>query len=239
MPLEAEVWLQFIWNSAIEGKGGSFSNYLEDVFTPHDQGTDRAIETELAKPVHSSNLLPAFTLQNLQQEINKLKTRKAPGMDNITPHMLKELPKEGLIKLLHIYNAVVRCSYWPANFKSTQIIMVLKPGKDPTDVTSYCPKSLLSSISKILEMLLSRQIYIDTDLNTWVPYHQFGFRKAHSTIQQSHRITHTINTALEQKQYCTTALLDVSQAFDKVWHPGLLYKIKQLLPIGYSPLLKS
>ena len=105
-------------------------------------------------------------------------------MDNITPHMLKEIPKEGLIKLLHIYNAFVRFSYWPANFKSAKIIMDLKPGKDPTDVTSYRPISLLSSISKILEKLVSRQIYIDTDLNTWVPYHKFGFRKAHSTIQQ-------------------------------------------------------
>ena len=86
-------------------------------------------------------------------------------MDNITSQMLKELPKEGLIKLLHIFNAVVRCSYWPTNFKSAQIILVLKPGKDPTDVTSYRPISLLSTISKTLQKLLSRQIYIDTDLN--------------------------------------------------------------------------
>jgi len=92
-------------------------------------------------------------------------------MDNITSQMLKELPKEGLIKLLLIFNAVVRCSYWPANFKSAQIILVLKPGKDPADVTSYRPISLLSTISKTLEKLLSRLIYSDTDLNNWIPDH--------------------------------------------------------------------
>jgi len=112
---------------------------------------DPAIETELAKPVPSTTSLTALTLQKLQQEINKLKTRKALGMDNITSQMLKELPKEGLIKLLHIFNAVIRCSYWPTNFKSAKIILVLKPGKDPTDVTSYRPISLLSTISKTLE----------------------------------------------------------------------------------------
>jgi len=63
-----------------------------DVFTPHDPELDQGIETALAKPVHSTTRLPAFTLQNLQQEIIKLKTRKAPGMDNITSQMLKELP---------------------------------------------------------------------------------------------------------------------------------------------------
>ena len=36
----------------------------------------------------------------------------------------------------------------------------------------------------------------------------------------------------------TAAFLDVSQAFDKVWHPGVLYKIKQHLPT-FFPILKS
>jgi hypothetical protein len=160
-------------------------------------------------------------------------------MDNISPQMLQQLPKEGLLKLLHIYNAVVRCNYWPADFKAAQIILVLKPVKDPTDVASYRPIILLYTMSKLLEKLISRQIAIDTDPNTWMPNHQFGFRKGHSTLQQCHRITHTVNIALERKQYCTAAFLDVSQAFDKVWHPGLLYKLKQRLPISYFPLLQS
>jgi hypothetical protein len=41
------------------------------------------------------------------------------------------------------------------------------------------------------------------------------------------------------RQYCTAVFLDVSQAFDKVWHPGLLFKIKRLLPLKYFNLLKS
>jgi hypothetical protein len=32
---------------------------------------------------------------------------------------------------------------------------------------------------------------------------------------------------------------DIAQAFDKVWHPGLLYKIKRLFPTNYYNLLKS
>ena len=81
----------------------------------------------------------------------------------------------------------------------------------------------------------------NTDVNphSWIPQHQFGFRRSHSTIQQCHRIADTINKALENHQYCTAVFLDVSQAFDKVWHTGLLYKIKQTLPPGYFHLLKS
>jgi hypothetical protein len=71
-----------------------------------------------------------------------------------------------------------------------------------------------------------------------MPHHQFGFHRAHSTIQQCHRITHTILKALSNKEYCTLVFLDVSQAFDRVWHPALLHKIKKHLP-SFFPLLKS
>jgi hypothetical protein len=58
-------------------------------------------------------------------------------------------------------------------------------------------------------------------------------------VQQCHHITDFINKAKENQQYCTAAFLDVSQAFHKVWHPGLLFKIKRILPSNYCNLLKS
>jgi hypothetical protein len=45
--------------------------------------------------------------------------------------------------------------------------------------------------------------------------------------------------ALENKQYFSVAFLDISQAFDKVWRTGLLYKLGLFLPLNYFMLLKS
>jgi hypothetical protein len=47
------------------------------------------------------------------------------------------------------------------------------------------------------------------------------------------------NKALENKQYCSAAFLDISQTYDKVWHIGLLYKLRQSLPLNYFLILKS
>jgi len=58
-------------------------------------------------------------------------------------------------------------------------------------------------------------------------------------IQQCHRITDIINKAFKEHKYCSAVFLDVSQAFDKVWRQGLLFKIKQTLPSGYLNILKS
>jgi len=38
--------------------------------------------------------------------------------------------------------------------------------------------------------------------------------------------------------YCTAAFLDVSQAFDKVWHAGLLHKIKSCFPANLYAIIK-
>ena len=45
--------------------------------------------------------------------------------------------------------------------------------------------------------------------------------------------------SLEEKKLCTAAFLDIQQAFDRVWHDGLLYKLKATFPTSCYRLLKS
>ncbi|VVC41489.1 Reverse transcriptase domain [Cinara cedri] len=48
-----------------------------------------------------------------------------------------------------------------------------------------------------------------------------------------------IAASLETKKYCSGLFLDVAQAFDTVWHDGLLFKLKKIFPAPYYLLLKS
>jgi hypothetical protein len=101
--------------------------------------------------------------------------------------------------------------------------------------------SLSPITSKVFEKLLLQRLHPTVENNRLIPYHQFGFSQRHSTIlvEQMHRIVQKINEALETNQYCSAAFLDISQAFDKVWHTGLLYKLRQSLPLNYYLILKS
>jgi hypothetical protein len=64
--------------------------------------------------------------------------------------------------------------------------------------------------------------------NQLIPNHQFGY-------DRTQRIEQGINEALEHKQYCSTAFLDVTQAFNKV----LVYKLKLSPPLNYFLIRKS
>jgi hypothetical protein len=44
---------------------------------------------------------------------------------------------------------------------------------------------------------------------------------------------------MEHQHHSTAAFLDASQVLDKVWHPGLLFKIRRILPSSPFTLLKS
>jgi hypothetical protein len=48
-----------------------------------------------------------------------------------------------------------------------------------------------------------------------------------------------IHEDFNNKRFCTATFIDISQAFDEVWHPGLLYKLKRALPHPLYSILKS
>jgi hypothetical protein len=117
--------------------------------------------------------------------------------------------------------------------------MIAKDGKPAEEVQSYRPISLLPILSKALEKLILKRLQPTLELYDLIPNHQFGFRKQHATIEQIHRAVSQINSDFEGKRYCSAAFLDISQAFDKVWHTGLIYKLKLSLPHRFYTLLRS
>jgi hypothetical protein len=100
--------------------------------------------------------------------------------------------------------------------------MILKPGKNPNDITLYRPISVLPILSKVLEKMFLKRLTPIVDESKLIPSQKFGFRKEHGTIEEANRVVCKINKDWESKRYCSAAFIDVSQAFDKAWHTGLI-----------------
>ena len=59
--------------------------------------------------------------------------------------------------------------------------------------------------------------------------HQYGFRPSDSCIYQLLAIIHVIFSSFDSNPTLETCgmFLDISKAFDRVYHNGLLFKLKQ------------
>lgn len=99
--------------------------------------------------------------------------------------------------------------------------------------------SLLPVLSKLFEKIFIKKLNAVIKSKNLIPDYQFGFRNKHGTIEQIHRVVNKVNRDLEGKRYCSGVFLDITQAFDKVWHTGLFSKLKKYLPINMYEVLKS
>ena len=214
------------WAKSNTQKAQLFSEHLANIFTvnPSSILTLPSIHTTYDEEI------PPISPVEVEEEIQKLAIKKASGYDLLTAEVLKELPHPVVIRLSNILNACFHFRYVPTLWKVSDVIMIPKPGKPPNEVTSYRPISLLPTLSKLFEKLFLRRLKPIIERNNLIPSHQFGFRDHHSTIDQVYRITNVIESALEKRQVCSAVFLDISQEFDKVWHLGLLYKLRCHLP---------
>ncbi|KAL4141964.1 hypothetical protein QTP88_004500 [Uroleucon formosanum] len=225
-------------------KAELFKTHLSDIFQPHPDIFSHTNNIKVNDYLNSPLCSPAgpvkhFTPNDIKFVINQCSLKKSPGYDLITAEVARCLPKRAIVHLSHIFNSILRLSHFPSLWKFSTIILVPKLNKPPDLISSFRPISLLPFFAKILEKLILKRILPSIAANSIIPNSQFGFRSAHSTIQQVHRVVDAISYSLEKKLYCTSVFLDVSQAFDRVWHDGLLFKLKKFLHPTYFLVIKS
>ena len=76
----------------------------------------------------------------------------------------------------------------------------------------------------ILIKYLPAQLFIEDEL---ISPNQSGFKLGDSCINQLLAISHEIYNSFDDGFEVRGVFLDISKMFDKVWHEGLIFKLKQ------------
>ena len=85
---------------------------------------------------------------------------------------------------------------------------------------------MLPVCGKILEKIVVDELYAFLNTNGVISIDQSGFRPGDSNINQLISITSNIVEAFDDFDETRALFLDISKAFDKVWHEDLIFKLK-------------
>ena len=186
--------------------------------------------------------LPEHTLgdvrissQDVEDVLRLLDTSKASGPDLIHPRLLKEGAFVLSPHLSKLFNKSIELCQFPTDWKLANIIPVYKKG-DRTNATNYRPISLLGCLGKVFEKCIFKYLYNYLNSMDIITKAQSAFTPGDSAVFQLVDLYDTFCRALDDGKEVRVVFCDISKAFDRVWHRGLLFKLKQA---GISnPLLK-
>ena len=125
-----------------------------------------------------------------------------------------------------IFRQALLTGAFPSEWKKGNIVAVHKKS-DKQNINNYRPVSLLPICGKIFERLIFNEMFKFFTSNNLISPNQSGFKPGDSCINQLLSITHEIYKSFDDGLEVRGVFLDISKAFDKVWHEGLIFKLKQ------------
>ena len=208
-------------------KANIFNKFFAEQCTPLKNNSVLPVNQMFLTQSRLSSI--SFNEDEILKIVRALNINKAHGHDDISIRMIKICDKSLLKPLIILFENSTKSSCYPDIWKRSNIIPVHKKN-DKQLVNNYRPISLLPIFGKILEKVIFDRIYGFLLEENLLNPNQSGFRPSDSCINQLLAITHEIFEAFD----CNPSLevravfLDISKAFDKVWHEGLLYKLKSM-----------
>ena len=167
-------------------------------------------------------------IEELEAAIKKLKSGKSPGRDNIHQEFVIHQSAKTTAWLCSFITSCFRRSKLPKTWRRATVVALPKPNKPAHDPKSYRPISLLCVPFKILERLIHSRI--DPVVDPQLPREQAGFRRGRSTVDQVILLTQDIEDSFQHNEKAWVVFLDLTAAYDTVWHRGLHLKLLRIIP---------
>ena len=163
------------------------------------------------------------TEEKAKAKLKGLNPKKATGLDNIPPKFLKVAATELAPTVAKLANSMFQKNTFPSNLKGAQITPTYKK-KDCLMKQNYRPVSVLTSLSKIMELFIADQlaIFLDKILNKTVS----AYRKNFSCQSLLICLIEDWKKELDEGNCVGAIVTDLSQAFDVIPHGLLINKLK-------------
>ena len=145
---------------------------------------------------------------------------------------------------LNIFNKIWISGNFPSDWWKAIVIPILKPGKDPTNPTSYRPIALTSCICNTMERMVNHRLVGYLESHNLLTNVQCGFRSRRSTIDHLVRFETFCREAFIHNQHLVSVFFDLEKAYDTTWKYGIItdlrgFSLRGRLPNFISKCLKN
>jgi exonuclease III len=165
----------------------------------------------------------------VQRAIRQLRSGRAPGPDKIGTDLVKAAPFTLAWALSLLFSGSLSVGYLPSRWKAAWIRMIPKPGKPGSSPSDFRPIALTSTLGKLLERIVARRLEAFCDARGLLPAEQSGFRTGRDASEQTLLLCQRAVQASNGGLATAVAALDITGAYDSVWHRGLLYACREVL----------
>ena len=162
----------------------------------------------------------------VRKVVMNLDLSKASGPDCIPVVILKNCEPELFYILPELFNKCLKESCFPDCWKVFSVVPLFKNFGEKSTAKNYRPVSLLSVVSKVFEKLVNNRIVDHLEKCGLFSDFQYGFRYSRSTADLLTVVSDRIAKVFNRSGATRAVALDISKAFDRVWHAGLLHKLK-------------
>jgi hypothetical protein len=174
----------------------SMPSKIVEQINPIDQNNVPNFAENFFRNSPANDDIPLFNLAGVSvtpgeviEATNILSPKKSQDMNGVSLFFIKKVINSLANPLAHVFTCSLKNGYVPNQLKIAKVIPIYKSG-DRQSMDNYRPISLLSNFSKILEKIVAIRLTNFLEANNILSDHQFGFRKAHSTL---HPLIHFMN----------------------------------------------
>ena len=127
-----------------------------------------------------------------------------------------------------LFNNLFEVGLYPDQWKLSHVTPIYKRSGPKCDKSSFRPISLLPTLSKVCESIIHSRLLSHCLENNIISERQGAYLRGDSTINQLLYIIHHIKQNWGKGHITHGLFLDISAAFDKIWHRGLITKLDNI-----------